>query len=259
MIKDIIKGIQAYGNTFKLINKLGLWKYFGVPILISILTAVLIGITAWGLADNLGEHISKIWYWNVGAETFRTISYIIGAAIVIAVGFILYKHIIMALSAPFMSPVSEKIELYLLGSNHKARSTSNLSQLWRGIQINLRNLLMELLLTIPIVIIFFIPIINIFATIPLFLVQSYYAGFSNMDYTLERHFNVKESVQFVKQNRGVAIGNGMVFMLMLFIPVLGIILVLPLSVTASTIETLRVIHADNKLNLSESIQNKINE
>jgi CysZ protein len=67
-----------------------------------------------------------------------------------------------------------------------------------------------------------------------------------MDYTLERHYNVKESVRFVKNNRGIAIGNGMVFMLVLLIPVLGIILVLPLSVTAASIETVRILKAQEE-------------
>ena len=149
-----------------------------------------------------------------------------------------------------MSPVSEKIEADLMGLNHTHRKTSNASQLWRGIRINVRNLGMELLLTVPILIISFIPVINIVSSALLFLVQSYYAGFGNMDYTLERHFEVKESVQFVKRNRGVAIGNGMVFMAMLFIPVVGIILVLPLSVTASTTETVRLIDEVKRLETS---------
>src|SRR5690606_14992676 len=175
------------------------------------------------------------------AETFRTISDFIGALIIIALGIILYRHIVMALSAPFMSPVSEKIEKHLYGINHSHRKTSNTEQLWCGIRINVRNLLMELFLTIPIILIGFIPVIGIISSILLFLVQSYYAGFGNMDYTLERHFKYRESIQFVKQNRGLAIGNGMVFMLVLLIPVIGIILVLPLSVTAASTETLRII------------------
>ena len=69
-----------------------------------------------------------------------------------------------------------------------------------------------------------------------------------MDYTLERHFNVKESISFVKKNRGVAIGNGMIFMAMLWIPVIGIILVLPLSVTASTTETIRILNTPKSIN-----------
>ncbi|HEX9601210.1 MAG TPA: coproporphyrinogen III oxidase, partial [Mariniflexile sp.] len=43
MIKNIISGIQAYFGTFSLISKLKLWKYFAIPMLISFVTAVLIG------------------------------------------------------------------------------------------------------------------------------------------------------------------------------------------------------------------------
>ena len=62
-----------------------------------------------------------------------------------------------------------------------------------------------------------------------------------MDYTLERHFDYKESIRFVKKNRGVAIGNGIIFMLFLLIPVLGVILVLPFSVTAASIQTVALL------------------
>ncbi len=250
MIKNILKGIQAYEGTFKLINKLGLWKYFGVPMAISFFTAVLIGFSAWGLSDNLGAFISKIWFWEWGAETFRTISEFIGGLIIIALGLILYRHIVMALSAPFMSPVSEKIEKHLYGihqSSHSHRNTTNAGQLWRGVRINARNLIMELLLTIPIILIGFIPIVGIASSILLFLVQSYYAGFGNMDYTLERHYKYSESIKFVQRNRGLAIGNGIVFMLVLLIPIIGIILVLPLSVTAASTETLRVLENSKTL------------
>ena len=241
MIKNIVKGIKAYAGTFKLISKLGLWKYFGVPMAISFFTAFLIGFSAWGLSDNLGAFISKIWFWEWGSETFRTISEFIGALIIIAVGLILYRHIVMALSAPFMSPVSEKIEKHFYGTIHSHRNTSNAEQLWRGVRINIRNLLMELLLTVPIILIGFIPLVGIISSVLLFLVQSYYAGFGNMDYTLERHYKFAESIQFVRRNRGLAIGNGMVFMLMLLIPIVGIILVLPLSVTAASTVTLKVL------------------
>jgi CysZ protein len=247
MLKNIRKGIEAYGGALKLINKLGLWKYFGVPMLISFITALLIGFSAWGLSDNIGGFLSKIWFWEWGSDTVRIISDILGGFIIVAIGLIIYKHIVMALSAPFMSPVSEKIEAYLLGESHIHRNTTNAEQLWRGIKINVRNLIMELLLTIPILILSLIPFVNIFTAFLLYILQSYYAGFGNMDYTLERHFNVKESIAFVKKNRGVAIGNGMIFMAMLWIPVIGIILVLPLSVTASTTETIRILNTPKSI------------
>lgn len=248
MIKNIISGIKAYFGAFSLISKLKLWKYFVIPMIISFVTALLIGISAYGLSDNIGSFISKAWIWDWGKDTFTTISSFIGGLIIIVIGLILFKHVIMALSAPFMSPVSEKIETHLTGiTNHNHRNTSFSQQLWRGIRINGRNLIMELLLTIPILLLKFIPIINIFSTILLFLLQAYYAGFGNMDYTLERHYQYKKSLQFVSKHRGLAIGNGIVFILFLLIPVIGVILVLPLSVTAATLKTVDALQLKNNL------------
>ncbi|WP_445736451.1 EI24 domain-containing protein [Mariniflexile sp.] len=243
MVKNIALGIQAYFGAFSLISKLKLWKYFAIPMLISVLIAILVGVSAYSLSDNIGYYISKIWVWQWGKETFTTIGNIIGGLFIVLIGIMLYKHIIMALSAPFMSPVSEKIETHLVGKTHAHRTTSFSQQLWRGIRINVRNLGIELLLTIPILLLGFIPVIGIISTILLFFVQAYYAGFGNMDYTLERHFKYHESVQFVKKHRGLAIGNGIVFMLFLLIPIIGVILVLPLSVTAATTKTVEAINS----------------
>ncbi len=254
MFKNIFIGLKAYAGAFELISKLKLWKYFVIPILISVVTAVVIGLSAYGFSDNIGQFISKIWVWEWGKETFTTISEIFGGIIIIVLGLVLYKHIIMALSAPFMSPVSEKIEAHLLGENskliHQHRNTSFQEQLWRGIRINLRNLLMELWLTAIILIISLVPVIGWFTSLLLFFIQAYYAGFGNMDYTLERHFKYKESLTFVRKNRGIAIGNGIVFMLFLLIPVVGVILVLPLSVTAASTETVKLLNAQNRQNIN---------
>ncbi|WP_282122800.1 EI24 domain-containing protein [Algibacter mikhailovii] len=242
MVKNIISGIKAYFGAFSLISKLKLWKYFAIPMIISVLTAFLVFSTAYGLSDNIGSFISKIWIWDWGQNAFTAISNFIGGLIIIVIGLILFKHIIMALSAPFMSPVSEKIEIHFTGKvKHNHRNTTFIQQLMRGIRINGRNLIMELLLTIPILLLKLIPVVNIFSSILLIMVQAYYAGFGNMDYTLERHFKYKESIKFVRQNRGLAIGNGIIFLLFLLIPVIGVILVLPLSVTAASSRTVQVL------------------
>lgn len=245
MLQNIIKGISAYFDSFGLITKLKLWKYFAIPMVISFITFVVIVLSAWGFSDNLGGFIAKMWPWEWGSETFTSISSFVGGIAMLAIGLILFKHIIMALSAPFMSPVSEKIEAYLnAGDLHHHRKTNFSEQLSRGIRINVRNLGRELLITIPILLLKFIPGVNIFSTALLFLVQAYYAGFGNMDYTLERHYRYRESIRFVKRRRGLAIGNGIVFILFLFIPIIGAILVLPLSVTASSLVTVKALEKE---------------
>jgi CysZ protein len=222
MIKNILSGISAYAGAFSLISRLKLGKYFVIPIVISVLTATIIGFTAYGLSDTIGQFLAKIWIWDWGKETVTTIASFVGAIFVLVIGLIIYKHIILALSAPFMSAVSEKIEIHVNGSlkvNH--RKTTFQQQLWRGIRINSRNLVKDLL-------------------------QAYYAGFGNMDYTLERHLNYEESINFVGKNKGVSIGNGIVFMVCLLIPVIGIIIVLPLSVTAASVKTVELLNIENE-------------
>lgn len=240
MLKDIIIGIKAYFNSLQLISELKLWKYFAIPIIISLVTAVTIGVTAYSLSDNIADYLVSLIPWEISGTWANKILQVLSGATILVLGLMLYKHIIMALSAPFMSPVSEKIEASITGNpNHNHRDTNFSQQLWRGVRINLRNLLKELLITIPILLMSFIPIIGFFTSILLFLLQAYYAGFGNMDYTLERHFDYKSSIQFVKKQRGLALGNGIVFMLLLLVPVIGVLLVLPLSVTAASKTTLQ--------------------
>ncbi|WMI66564.1 EI24 domain-containing protein [Aestuariibaculum sp. YM273] len=245
MIKNIVSGIKAYFGAFSLISKLNLWKYFAIPMLISFITAIVIGVSAYGLSDNIVDYITSIYpSWNT-YDWLKTTFRIITGLIIILLGLIIYKHIVMALSAPFMSPVSEKIEAHLLGSDKTYRITSFTEQLWRAIRINVRNLFMELLITIPLLILSFIPIIGILFTILIFFIQAYYAGFGNMDYTLERHYKYNESLNFVKRNRGLAIGNGIIFILFLLIPFIGVILVLPLSVTAASVKTIEALQLES--------------
>lgn len=251
MVVNILKGLSAYKGSFALIRKLKLWKYFGIPIAISLLTAVGIGLLAWGMGSAMGALITKLWFWDWGSTKVHYIGNFMGALIVIVLGLIVFRHVIMALSAPFMGPVSEKIERHLYGTNRFHEQSGFWKLLWRGIKINVRNLILELLLTIPILLLGFIPVIGVLSTILLILVQSYYAGFGNMDYTLERHYSYSESIQFVRKNRGLAIGNGLIFVVLLMVPVLGVLLVLPLTVTAASISTLKAVEkAENAISVS---------
>jgi len=243
MIANILKGITAYFGTISLISKLRLWKYFIIPILISVFIGLSIFTLAYFLSDNISNLIAKLWIWERGAQTFETISQIVGGLAIVAIGLVFYKHIVMALSAPFMSPVSEKIEAHLLNAETPSlRETTFMQQLIRGIQLNLRNLFRELGLIVPLLLLSFLPVVGIVCPFLIFLVQAYYVGFGNMDYTMERHLNYNDSIQFVRQHRGTAIGNGIIFMLMLFIPLVGFIITMPISVVAASTETVKILN-----------------
>lgn len=240
MIKDFIASIRSYFRAISIIKELNLWKYFLVPALIGLLLGGISITLAYSLADNLGEYISSFWSFDFGKDFVTTASTWIGGFAILIVGIILYKHVLMAFSAPFMTPVSEKVEAYLTQKETpKIKNKSQfIKQLFRSIRLNLRNLIKELLLTFPLILLSFIPVIGLVASLLILYIQSYYTGFGNMDYTLERYLSYKESKAFVKKNKGIAVGNGLLFTLMLFIPLVGIMLTLPIATVASTIDTI---------------------
>jgi len=240
MLKNILDGVKAYLSAFELLNKLKLWKYFAIPVLISVVAAILVFASAYFLSAIIGDQITSMWGFDWGKEVVSTIGDFIGGVIIIVFGLVIYRHVVMAFSAPFMSPVSEAIEKHYLGEVHTGAKFS--ITLTKAVKINARNLFKELLFIIPLFFLSLIPVIGIVFTGLIFLIQAYYAGFGNMDYTLERHYNYKDSITFVKQHKGIAIGNGIVFMLLLMIPVVGILLVLPLSVVSATKETVKQLH-----------------
>lgn len=244
MIKAVFKGCAAYFEAYETISRLKLWKFFAIPMLISLAVFLLIVFVSYAFSDPVGSYIASFWTWDFGKETFNTISRVFSGLLIVLIGFISFKHIVMALSAPFMGPISKKIEDDFRGVVSQVKTTSSSGLLRRGIKISSRNLFRELLLSIPILLLGFIPVIGLFSAILLFLMQAYFAGFGNMDYTLERYFSYQKSILFVKKNRGVAIGNGLVFMLFLLIPFIGVILVLPFSVTAATIATVKLMNED---------------
>lgn len=240
MIKDILTSFKSYFQAIRIIKELNLWKYFLVPALIGLLLGGIFITLAYSLADNLGDYLSSFWKFDFGKGFVTTASTWIGGFAILIVGIILYKHVLMAFSAPFMTPVSEKVEAYLTQKETpKIKNKSQfIKQLFRSIRLNLRNLIKELLLTFPLFLLSFIPIIGLVAGVLILYIQSYYTGFGNMDYTLERYLNYKESKAFVRKNKGIAVGNGLLFTLMLFIPLVGIMLTLPIATVASTVDTI---------------------
>ena len=242
MISNLIDGLKAYLEAYEVISRLKLWRFFMIPMLISVLIFLSIVLVSISFSDEIGLYISSFWSWDFGKETINTVSMILGGIILISIGLIVFKHLVMILSAPFMGPISKKIEDDFTGVTSQTQVSSPLTLMFRSIKISSRNLFRELLLSIPILILGLIPLIGFLSLFLLFLMQAYFAGFGNMDYTLERHFSYQKSIQFVKANKGIAIGNGLVFMLFLLIPFVGIILIIPFSVTSATIATIKIIN-----------------
>ena len=236
MIKDYFAGITSYFTAFKTISELRLWKYFLVPVIISFLVAGGIGLAVWSLSGTLIAWLLPLIPW--ASFTGWIVNILLGL-----VGLVLFKHLVIAAVSPFMTPLAQKVEEHMTGNYIKYSGfsgTKALQDFFRGITIAIRNIIKELIYIIPLFLLGLIPIpiISIPCAILIFLIQAYFAGFGNMDYTLEGHFSVSESNKFVKQNRWLAMGNGTVFLLLLG-TVVGFVFAPPLATVAAATESVK--------------------
>jgi CysZ protein len=246
MIREFIDGVSSYFDAFAFIRRHRLWSYFILPgLIISLVLFALFFALIWFFSDNVGGWILGLlsWVpWDWFQQSLNAAAPVVGGIVVGGLGFILYKHLVIILMAPFMSPLSEKVEQKLRGPDYFSRGFSFrqiISDLVRGVRLGIRNIVRELFLVLLISILTFVPVINLVAGIAIFLIQAYYAGFGNMDYTLERYYGVRDSVSFVREHRGLALGSGTIFLLLITIPILGTLFAPPLATVAATKESLK--------------------
>ncbi len=242
MIKDIIDGISAYLKYFKNISKFKLWRFTFMPTVLGLVFFTGLVFSAFSFGDNLGEWMISWYKWEWGSAFVAKISQWIGGLLIGLTGLLLAKYIVILLASPFMSPMSQKIDENIHGSHdQQAKSTvlDTAKGFIRGLRITFRNIFREIFITLILFLIgLILPFLSPITTALIFIIQSYYAGFGNMDYTLERYYNVKDSSRFVRKHKGLAIGNGMVFMVLLMLGI-GFLIAPPLATNAVTPEVLK--------------------
>jgi CysZ protein len=243
MLKDFTDGIVSYARAWRIIVDNKMWYYVLMPGLISLILGGSIGYSAYLLHSDVTNYITTTypeqWY---GYSLMARIANYLSWFVLGVIGFLTYRNILMALLAPFMSPLSARVQAIETGEtvfDPPFLSLTNFKLILRGLVLSFRNLIKELWYTLWLLVLGFIPIIGLIAPILIFLVQSFYAGFSNLDYTLEKYYNVKNSKAFSRDHRWLAVGNGSVFLLLLTVPVLGLFLAPALSTVAATLETVK--------------------
>ncbi len=266
LFKNFGSGISAYGKALSMIFSKGLWWFFIFPIALNIL--MMIG--SWFGIISLADMAEN---WANGALKFEDDSFFLAEYLQSSSGFIsgavgwavwfiskllffvLYGlfggYIIIILMSPVFAFLSEKTEEILTGNKYPFNGDQMMRDVVRGIMIAFRNMFIELGYMIAIFILsFFIPVLGgIIGTVILFFIASYFYGFAFIDYTNERRrLTLKQSVQFIRANKGMAIGNGFIFALAMFIPACGTLIagfVAIVSVVAATIATHKMVDLSN--------------
>ncbi len=244
--QHLFVAIASYGRAFRFLSQHRLWKYVFIPALIYLLIygglLVLIFAESHWLSDLLAHwlHADTV---QGGWGDFLTgaVNWIV-RALLFLLYFKLFRYIILILAAPAMAMLAERTQEILTGISHPFDRQQFIRDVWRGIRLSLRNLLVEWLLTIPLYFLLLVPVLNFFVSILILCIESYFVGFSMIDYRNEfRRMSGRESRQLVRSHRGLAVGIGLVFTLSLAIPIAGVLLAPMLAVVAAALAVERVL------------------
>jgi len=150
--------------------------------------------------------------------------------------FSLFKYIFLILGSPVFAYLSEKTEAIIEGKDFPFSFSQLLKDIVRGVKLAIRNSIWQTLYAITLLILSLIPVVGWITPVIALSIECYYYGFSMLDYSCERNkLSPSESIAFIGRHKGLAVGNGMVFYLMHFIPVIGWVLAPAYAVIAATI------------------------
>jgi CysZ protein len=249
LFKNFKLGVNTYGEAHHFIIKHKLWGYVLLPGIINIVLLLLVIFFGWHLASRITDYAFDYLGLNNDPEGF--LKYLVvgfyyvlkfGLRVIFVLLYIMfYKYIVLMLISPFLAMLSEKTEKIIYGNQYTFNFKQYIKDLIRGNILVLRNVIAELLWLIVFFFFSYIPIIGLIGPVILFIIACYFFGFFMIDYCSERHkMSIRESVHFVRANKGFAMANGIIFYLLLIIPVVGIMIAPSYSVVAATIGTERI-------------------
>lgn len=237
-MRGVLISIRAYLSSIGIIFKPRYFKYLIYSGLVSVVFFIVSIVALYFGGDYLTDlltNLIKIDWLRSTLDVVTNIISVVGLGLLL---LLIYKHIVLIIVGPIMGVFSEKLERERFGDEKvsvepkfgAAYST------YRGVRIASRNIIKELFWTIVLLLLsVVIPFLSV-VTVPLiFIVQAYYAGFGNMDISIGRHLDFKDSVDYVKRNRLMVTANGAIFLAILLIPVIGTFLAPMLATSASTL------------------------
>lgn len=229
--------IRYYFKAISFIREHKLWYLLAIPALLNLLAFIFVIYFSWLYSGDLITYLIDKLGFNSESSWLVLLQFLISFAvrvIVILLYVKLFRYVILIFFAPMLAFVSDKIQEIATNQPKPFNITQFTRDIYRGMTIALRNLFLELVITIAILgVSAIIPLLALLAPLLIFTVESYYYGFAMIDYRNEyKMFKAKESRELIKQHRGLALGNGAMFNALLFIPFLGVMLAPVLAVVA---------------------------
>lgn len=239
--KEFWLGISTYSSAIDFIKKHKLTTYLLLPAIFSVLIFIGLALVAYIYIGELTAYLDRLLNrTSLEGFWYKIAQWIVNTLIWIFAGLAylkLYRYLMLILLSPFLGMIASKVQEIL----HQQESPFDLHQLLkdvlRGVLISLRNLVWELLFTSILMFLSIVmPLLSPLTVVLILLIESYYVGFSMIDYRNEyKKMPFRQSILIVRKHRGFAIANGLIFNLLILIPVVGVFFAPALSAVAAGI------------------------
>jgi CysZ protein len=244
LLKEIIIALQSYAKAHHFITRHKLWKWILIP---GILYTLLFTAGLIFFLDSSSQAVTSLSRF-IGIERWLNHQHNAGLSFLFMMGrimvqlvllffyFSLFKYLVLILGSPVFAYLSQRTEALINGKEYTFRTDLVLHDMRRGIRLAIRNCLWQTVYLVSILILSLFPVAGWITPVICIFVESYYYGFSMLDYSCQRHnLTFPASIAYIGQHKGLAIGNGLVFYGMHFVPVVGWVLAPSYAVIAATI------------------------
>jgi len=238
MFKDSFQGVRYFLNGFSLITKPGIRRFVIIPFILNVLVfALLISYSYQQFGDLLNWLIPSEDSW---LNWLRWVLIPIFFTVVAVIMFFLFTVVASIVSAPFAAPLASAVEFYLTGNKDTSKFVWSefLATVIPSIISELQKMLYYIVISSPFIILFviafFIPLLNVVASIAWLLVTAWILSVQYADYAFDNHgIKFPELRQRLGKRRFLAFGFGGSTMIMMSIPVINFILI-PVAIAGAT-------------------------
>ncbi len=215
----------------RLLLRPGLKRYLMIPLVINILVFSLVGWLGYSQFEAVLDHFLPSSSW---LHYFRWILWPLFALTFLIIIFYTFTLIANLLAAPFNGLLAEKVELLLTGKTPPDSHASIAAAVIPALASELRKLLYFLLRALPLLLISFIPGVNIAAPFLWLAFSAWFLAIEYMDYPMGNHgYGFRKQLKELKQRRLTALGFGAGLIILMMIPVLNFA-AMPAAVAGAT-------------------------
>ena len=233
MNQNPLLGLHYLSEGFKLIFKKGLRRFVVIPLIINTLL-----FTGMFFLSKYYFKVFDHWiaahlpHWLIWLASILWVIFFIGFILLFIYSFTTLANLV---SAPFNSFLAEKVEFYLTGKKIPERSLLEITKdVPRVIGRQLAIIGYYLPRAVLLLILFFIPIIQLVAGILWFVFNAWVMSLQYLDYPTDNHqIPLSDVKAWMGRNRLLALGFGTGVLLISMIPILNFFIV-PAAVAGAT-------------------------